>query len=324
MQCPYYVHEAITHAFKLPNERVQVKQDITGGGFGGKEDFPSNVACLAALCALKLPGKPVALFLERAEDMECSTKRHPSWSRYRAAVKDGKLTALDIEVKFNAGAYTTLTGVVLLRGVASCVGVYKVDNLKVRGRGIKTNPVPNGAYRGFGAPQTVFAIEMFMTHIAKDLGLDPVEFKKSHLVSQGDLTSTNGCYHYPVPLLPMIEDVTKRSDYLSKRELYRHQDGRYRRGIGFSQWFHGAGFAGTGERDFIKAKVRLHKYPDGQVEVLASNTDIGQGLKTTFSKIVAHELGVPLEKVYMENPDTDRCPNSGPTVASRSIMTVGE
>jgi CO/xanthine dehydrogenase Mo-binding subunit len=324
MQCPYYVHEALVHAFALPEDKVRVVQDVTGGGFGGKEDFPSNLACLAALCAMKAGGRPVGLFLGRAEDMECSTKRHPSVSRYRAAVKNGRLTALDIDVVFNAGAYTTLTGVVLLRGVASCVGVYKVDNLRVRGRGVKTNTVPCGAYRGFGAPQTVFAVEMFMGHIAGDLGLDPLDFKIAHLAAQGDLTSTSGRYHHPVPLPAMIEDAVKNSGYREKRELCKRQDGRLRRGVGLSLWFHGAGFAGTGERDFIKARVRLVKSADGRVEALASNTDIGQGLKTTFAKIVAHELGIPLDRVTACSPDTDRCPNSGPTVASRSIMTVGE
>ncbi|WP_347177734.1 xanthine dehydrogenase family protein molybdopterin-binding subunit [Kribbibacterium absianum] len=99
---------------------------------------------------------------------------------------------------------------------------------------------------------------------------------------------------------------------------------RYRRGIGMSLYFHGAGFTGTGERDTIKATAKLHKYPDGTVEVLASNGEIGQGLRTTFPKIVANELNIPLEKVFYNHPDTARVPDSGPTVASRSLMTVGE
>ena len=115
------------------------------------------------------------------------------------------------------------------------------------------------------------------------------------------------------------------SDLRRKREAYSHiQTGRYRRGIGFSAVFHGAGFTGSGERDIIKAVAKLRKYKDGTVEVLASNGDIGQGVRTTFPKIVAHELNIPLEKVYYDHPDTARVPDSGPTVASRSLMTVGE
>jgi CO/xanthine dehydrogenase Mo-binding subunit len=166
---------------------------------------------------------------------------------------------------------------------------------------------------------------MIMNHIAKDSSIEPLTFKKMHLVKQGDPTSTSGKYHFPVPVPAMIEEIEKASDFSKKHALYsKPQNGRYRRGIGISLCFHGAGFTGSGERDIIKAVTKLHKYPDGTVEILASNSDIGQGLKTTFSKIVANELNIPLERVICENPDTDRVPDSGPTVASRSLMTVGE
>lgn len=178
---------------------------------------------------------------------------------------------------------------------------------------------------GFGAPQTFFAVEMMMDHIAKDLGVDTLEFKEAHLVKQGDATSTSGKYHFPVPLPAMVDEVDKACDLRRKHKEYaKPQTGRYRRGIGFSMHFHGAGFTGSGERDLIKAVARLHKYKDGTVEILASNGEIGQGLRTTFPKIVAHELNLPLEKVFYDHPDTSRVPDSGPTVASRSLMTVGE
>ena len=164
-----------------------------------------------------------------------------------------------------------------------------------------------------------------MDHIAKDLGVDTLEFKEAHLVKQGDATSTSGKYHFPVPLPAMVDEVDKACDLRRKHKEYaKPQTGRYRRGIGFSMHFHGAGFTGSGERDLIKAVARLHKYKDGTVEVLASNGEIGQGLRTTFPKIVAHELNLPLEKVFYDHPDTSRVPDSGPTVASRSLMTVGE
>ena len=240
-------------------------------------------------------------------------------------MKDGRVTAMDIDVVFNAGAYTTLSAVVLQRGIIASPGVYNVENLSVRGRAVKTNTMPTGAFRGFGAPQTFFAVEMMMSHIAAALSEEPLAFKQRHLVRQGDVTSTGGQYHFPVPLPAMIADVNQMSGYLQKRmEYQKHQSGRYRRGIGISLWFHGAGFTGSGERDHIKAITRLHKYPDGRVEILASQTDIGQGIKTTLCKIVANELNLPLEKVFYDDPDTDRVPDSGPTVASRSLMTVGE
>jgi len=323
MQCPYYIYGAVARAMGYEASRVQIRQDTTGGGFGGKEAYPSILACQVAVAAYKA-GKPVRVIFDRREDMEFTSKRHPSLSTYKVAIRDGRITAMDIDVIFDGGAYTTLSAVVLQRGIICASGIYKIDNLKVHGRAVKTNTVPSGAYRGFGAPQTFFAVEMMMDHIAGDLSIDALAFKQAHIVRQGDATSTNGKYHFPVPVPDMIEEVDRICNFREKKKEYQNQTGRYRRGIGMSMVFHGAGFTGSGERDHIKAVVKLHKYPDGTVEILASNTDIGQGLKTTFSKIVAQELNIPMERVIIHNPDTDRVPDSGPTVASRSLMTVGE
>ena len=324
LQCVYYVHTALMQALGCGPEDVHVLQDVTGGGFGGKEDFPSILGCQVAVAAKKA-GAPVRCVFSRREDLEFTPKRHPSLCTYRAAVKDGRVTAMDIEVLFNAGAYTTLSAVVLQRGVICASGVYNIEHLHVHGKALKTNTVPSGAYRGFGAPQTFFAVEMFMDHIAKDLGEDSLEFKERHLVKQGDKTSTSGIYHFPVPLPDMIEEVNAACDFRRKHKEYAlPQTGRFRRGIGMSLYFHGAGFTGSGERDIIKAVCRLAKHADGTVEILAANGEIGQGLRTTFPKIVAKELGLPLEKVCFEHPDTARVPDSGPTVASRSLMIVGE
>lgn len=325
LQCPYYVHGAIAKALGLTPDRVRVVQDVTGGGFGGKEAYPSILACQVAVAAYRAGGKPVRVIFDRREDMEFTSKRHPSLSTYRVAVKDGRVTAMDIDVVFNAGGYTTLSAVVLQRGIIASPGVYKVENIRVRGRAMKTNTVPTGAYRGFGAPQTFFAVEMMMNHIARDLGEEPLSFKQRHLVKQGDPTSTGGIYHFPVPLPDMTQEVEQMSGYSQKRAQYNAaKPGRYQRGIGIALWFHGAGFTGSGERDHIKAVTRLHKTADGRVEILASQSDIGQGIKTTLCKIVANELNLPLDHVTYNNPDTDRVPDSGPTVASRSLMTVGE
>lgn len=324
LQCVYYVHTALMQALGCGPEDVHVLQDVTGGGFGGKEDFPSILGCQVAVAAKKA-GAPVRCVFSRREDLEFTPKRHPSLCTYRAAVKDGRVTAMDIEVLFNAGAYTTLSAVVLQRGVICASGVYNIEHLHVHGKALKTNTVPSGAYRGFGAPQTFFAVEMFMDHIAKDLGEGSLEFKEKHLVKQGDKTSTSGIYHFPVPLPDMIEEVNAACDFRRKHKEYAlPQTGRFRRGIGMSLYFHGAGFTGSGERDIIKAVCRLAKHADGTVEILAANGEIGQGLRTTFPKIVAKELGLPLEKIRFEHPDTARVPDSGPTVASRSLMIVGE
>lgn len=323
MQCPYYVHGAVAKALGYEEKDIQVIQDVTGGGFGGKEEFPSILACQTAVAAKKA-NKPVKVVFERREDMEVTSKRHPSISTYKVAVKNGEITGMVIDFLLNSGAYTTLSSLVLQRGFICASGVYRIDNLRVVGRAVKTNTVPCGAYRGFGGPQIFFAVEMMMCHIAKELGVDSLELKEKHIVKQGDSTSTSGKYHFHVPLPEMIQRIDELTDYRKKHKLYKNQTGRYRRGIGMSLFFHGCGFIGSGERDIIKALVRLRKTVDDKVEILASNTDMGQGLKTTFCKIVADTLNISYDRILIDNPDTDRVPDSGPTVASRSLMTVGE
>jgi CO/xanthine dehydrogenase Mo-binding subunit len=325
LQCPYYVHAAVAASSGLAKDKVRIIQDVTGGGFGGKEAYPSILAAQVGAAAMKAGGKSVRVLFSRREDMEFTSKRHPSRTHIRLAVKDGRVSALDVDFRLNAGAYSTLSMAITQRGSIAAPGVYCIPNLRVSGKACKTNTVPNGAYRGFGAPQTFFAIEMIMTHVAKDLGLEPIQFKREHLVKQGDYSSTDGKYHFPVPLPEMLDKLESASDYRRKHTLCSQiQQGRYRRGIGSAIWFHGAGYTGSGERDFIKAVVALQKNTDDRVEILTANTDMGQGIKTTFSKIVAHELGVPYDQVSIGNPDTFEVPDSGPTVASRSLMTVGE
>ena len=323
IQCPYYVHKAVVKATGLKPEDVVIIQDVMGGSFGGKEDYPSILGAQAAVAAYKLK-KPIRIVYDRHEDIEVTSKRHPSFCKYKVAVKNGSVTAMDIDVIYDAGAYTTLSLVVLQRGIIAASGVYNIENLNVRGRAMKTNRVPNGAFRGFGGPQTFFAVEMMMTHIAKSLNMDPIKFKLSHVAKQGDTTSTSGLHHFPVPIPLMVADVLKESDYYNKQEAYKDQKGRYRKGIGLSMVYHGGGFTGNGERDIIKAIARLHKDSEGNVEILTANTDMGQGLETVFVKIVSEELGISHDKIVYKLPDTSRVPDSGPTVASRSIMVVGE
>ncbi|WP_294403260.1 xanthine dehydrogenase family protein molybdopterin-binding subunit [uncultured Clostridium sp.] len=325
MQCPYYVKNAVMYTMGLDEDKVQIIQTVTGGGFGGKEDYPSLIGCQAAVAAAKT-GHPVQLILNRREDLAVTPKRHPGKLIYKAALdKNNNITAIDADIKLNAGAYAGLSSVVLQRSLIAASGVYNIENLNIRGSAVLTNTVSNGAYRGFGAPQSFFAIETLMNHIAKKIKKSPLELKKKYLVKQGDKTSTNGEYHHHVPLLEMLDKAEEMSHYSEKYETYsKPQKGRYKRGIGMSLFLHGCGFTGAAEKEVIKSVVKLVKSEDDTVEILASNTDIGQGLKTTFSKIVAHILEIPLADVKINNPDTDRVPNSGPTVASRSLMIAGK
>ncbi len=314
----------MAHMMGMEGSQVQIIQTTTGGGFGGKEDFPSLLACQVAVAALKA-GHPVQVIFNRREDMAVTTKRHPARLHYRAALdENGNLTALDTEIDLDGGAYEGLSSVVLQRALIAAAGVYRLKGLQVHGRVMETNTVPTGAFRGFGAPQSFFGVELLMEHLARFTSRDSLSYRLSHMVEQFDPTATRGEFRYPIIMTQMVERVLTLSDYEKKKALYADQRGRYRRGIGISLFLHGCGFTGSAEKDFIRSVLRLARYEDDTYEILASNTDMGQGLKTTFSKIAAQVLEVPISRIRIVNPDTDRVPNSGPTVASRSLMVVGK
>jgi CO/xanthine dehydrogenase Mo-binding subunit len=321
IQCPYYVKNAVIHALGCDESQIRVIQAVVGGAFGGKEEFPSLIACELAVAVKKLQ-KPIKLIYEREEDIEVTTKRHPSKIRMEAAI-DGHLnvTAIKAKVALDGGAYIGLSGVVLSRAMIAASGAYTFKNLAVSGDVYKTNTVPNGAFRGFGAPQMLFAIEMFMHHIAKETHQDPFLFRMRHLARQGDATSTNGTFRDPIIMDELIKVATEKSDYHKKVKIYSMADSH--KGIGMSYFLHGCGFTGSGESTHINAKIRLHKRIDDVVEILVAAVDMGQGVKTTMSKIVANVLDIPISQVRYDNPDTDKVPDSGPTVASRTIMIVG-
>jgi len=317
MQCPYYVHRALTVLLGLPAGKVRVVQAETGGGFGGKEDYPSILAGHAALLALK-SGRPVKLVYDRAEDLLATTKRHPSVVRHRTGVtRDGWITAMDIDVTLDGGAYCTLSPVVLSRGCLHATGPYRCDHVRVNGRAVMTNTPPNGAFRGFGAPQTLFAAEVHVERIAESLGMDPVRLRAINALRPGDTTATGQVLGRDAAALDVLRAAVRRSGFARKRRACRGTS----RGIGLSLFFHGAGFTGSGEVH-LRSKASLELTPRG-VRVLVASTEIGQGQRTVHAQIVADTLGIPYEAVDVAVADTAAVPDSGPTVASRTTMIVG-
>lgn len=317
LQCPFYVHRALMDLLALPPERVRVVQTETGGGFGGKEEYPSMIAGHAALLALK-SRRPVKLVYDRTEDMFATTKRHPFRVRHRTGVtRDGKLLAAEIDILCDGGAYVTLTPVVLSRGVLHALGPYRCDNVRVHGRAVMTHTPPNGAFRGFGAPQTQFAAEVHMERIAEALGMCPVALRERNALRPGDQTLTGGRVGPDGSALEVLRTAVHRSDFYARRESYRGTS----RGIGLALFFHGAGFTGEGEVR-LASRAALELTGTG-VRILAATVEIGQGTRTVHAQIVADTLGIPLEQVEIAEPDTSRVPDSGPTVASRTCMVVG-
>jgi CO/xanthine dehydrogenase Mo-binding subunit len=332
MQCPYYVHKALLKLFALPEEKIRVIQTETGGGFGGKEEYPSLLAGHAALLSLK-SGKPVKMIYDRAEDMVATTKRHPSRTRHKTAVsKDGKLLAMEIEFIVDGGAYCTLSPVVLSRGTIHAAGPYYCPNVRIRSSAVATNAPPHGAFRGFGAPQSIFALERQMDKVARIVGLTPDEFRRRNFVTEGQTTATNQVIREKVDLSHLLDRAFELTGYHEKTQRFARENsleqpagaaGRIKKGIGFASFMHGAGFTGSGEV-YLESVVGAEATPEGRVRILAASTEIGQGTNTIFSQIAAEALGVDGDLIEVSQPDTANVPNSGPTVASRTCMVVGK
>ena len=319
MQCPYYIHRALMELFTLPRDRVRVVQMETGGGFGGKEEYPSMVAGHAALLAWKA-GRPVKIVYDRAEDMAATTKRHPSRTRHRTAVsRDGRLVAMDIDFTIDGGAYCTLSPVVLSRGTIHAAGPYYCPNVRLRGRAVATNAPPHGAFRGFGAPQSLFAVERHMDKVARAVGLTPEEFRRRNFIKTGEQFPVGQILKDKIDLGRLLDRALELSDYHAKRERYPMGGGR---GVGFATFMHGAGFTGSGEQH-LSSIVEVEATNAGKVRVLAANVEMGQGTNTVFAQIAAQALNINPEDIEVAQPDTSSVPDSGPTVASRTTMVVG-
>ena len=318
MQCPYYVHKAIKALLQLSDERVRVVQTETGGGFGGKEEYPNILAGHASLLAQKA-GRPVKMVYDRVEDMIATTKRHPSIIRHRTGVmNDGRLVAMEIDVLMDGGAYVTLSPVVLSRGCIHAAGPYRCENTRIDGRVVMTNTPPNGAFRGFGAPQTQFATEVHMDRIAEALGMDPVHLRELNALRPGDTSATGQVMGEDCSALESLKAGVERSDYHRKRAEYAGSN----RGIGLSLFFHGSGFTGSGEI-YLSSKATLEATETG-ARIRVASVEMGQGTRTMHAQIVADALGIPYEQVEIVQPDTHQVPDSGPTVASRTCMVVGK
>jgi len=340
LQCPYYVHAALKRGLALTDEQAQVVQAETGGGFGGKEEFPSVIGLHAALLAGKA-GRPVRMIYDRHEDIAATTKRHPAIVRHRTGVtRDGRLVAQDIQVIMDGGAYCTLTPVVLSRGALHAGGPYRCPNVRIRARATRTNTPPNGAFRGFGAPQTEFAAETHLNRIAEALAISPLEIRRRNVYVPGDATPTGQILRDSVAGEEVLERAAEASEFerlrtrLGSARTGRDGSGtipgsalrtgveRVASGIGLALAWHGAGFTGSGEVH-IGSVASIELTAAGAIRVLTASTEMGQGTKTIFPQLVSETLGVPFDDVEVADADTAFVPNSGPTVASRTAMVVG-
>lgn len=322
MQCPYYVHKAMKSLLGCEADEVVVGQTVTGGGFGGKEEYPSMIAAHCVMLA-RAAGRPVKMVYDRDEDIAATTKRHPARVHHRLGLRaDGSVCAVDVDVVMDGGAYLTLSPVVLSRGVLHAAGPYRCDVVRVRGRAVATNHPPHGAFRGFGAPQTTFAYERQMQKAARARGEDPWSFRDRLALRPGDSTATGQVLEASVGTDEIVRAIRDAAGAPPGRDGVNRHGAPVKRGRGLAFYFHGAGFTGSGEQR-LAGRATVLARADGRFDVLASSTDMGQGAITIFTQIAADALGVPLDRVRVPDPATNEVPDSGPTVASRTCMVVG-
>ncbi|MEI7527906.1 MAG: xanthine dehydrogenase family protein molybdopterin-binding subunit [Elusimicrobiota bacterium] len=323
-QCPFYILDAVAAALAQPYHKIKILQTVTGGGFGGKEDVPALVASHAAICAAKV-GKPVKLIYGRKEDFQSMSKRHPGWAKVAyAADKNGRITACRVKYVLDGGAYSTLSPIVLWRGTVHAAGPYKIANVDIKTYAAATNKVPCGAFRGFGQPQICFAQESLIDELAEKIGMDPVQFRLNNLLEPGDKTVTGQKLNSSCGLKEIVQAVRRRSGWAKKVKNGGAAAGNpdVVTGIGFSATYYGVGL-GAGGRYLDRAGAMVNIYKDSSVSVSVGNAEMGQGALTVLAQIAAETLNAPYEGVKVEEVDSSKVPDSGPTVASRTTLMSG-
>jgi CO/xanthine dehydrogenase Mo-binding subunit len=325
MQCPFYVQSAVSTVLGIPLSHVRVRQTVTGGAFGGKEDYPSEPAACAAILAWHT-ARPVKLVYDRTEDIRWSSKREAQRVKHRVgAKKDGTLVAMEIDVFLDAGAYAGLAAVVADRANSSVVGPYRVPHVRVDTHTVYTCNAFSGAFRGFGHPQVAVATESQLDELARKLGMSPVELRRKNLLRAGDVTATGERLPAPVEALETLERAVELAELDAVRarvDAHNARPGRTRLGVGVSTIGYGCCLHAGGQ--FLEGAgslVQVHR--DGSVSVAVGNTEMGQGALTVLAQVAADALGAPFEVISLKHVDTDLVPDSGPTVASRTTTMSG-
>ncbi len=322
IQCVFYVQKAVAGVLGLPFSKVRVVQAPTGGAFGGKEDVPSEVCARAAVAAWHLK-RPVKMIYRRRDDVQWTSKRHPFQMHYKVgATRDGKLTAAEIKLEENAGAYATLSSVVSYRSTMQAMGPYVIPNLEVHSVSYYTNLPPTGAFRGFGSPQATFGHERMMDLLADKLSMDPVKLRLKNILKPGTQTQTGHHLETSVGAEATLRKAGAAADWPEQRRQSAKSTGRYRYGLGVSVCHYGNCLGAAGwALDGAGAKIQIHR--DGSISVAFGLVEMGQGALTTVVQMTAEALGVNPDRITVLPTDTHQVPDSGPSVASRNVVMTG-
>ena len=328
----FSTRRSVAAALKLDLNCVEIIQATLGGSFGGKDEVMTSMCCRAALLALAT-GKPVKMVNTREESMLESYKRHPYVLDYKwGAKRDGSITAMEIRCIADGGAYASMSPFVTWRSVVQATGPYYCEHVKTDVYAVYTNNNYTGAMRGFGSPQVNFAIESMMDELAEKVSKDPLEIRLQNGFKDGAVTATQQRLKHKVSL---CEVLTKAAEAAGFREKWRKYRGRQsdssessdsasaepkKRGIGLACSYRGVSLGAEGV-DAAGAIVSVQT--DGSVIVSSGITDMGQGAQTQMSQIAAEVLGISLDRIRFLNTNTNRVPDSGPTVASRGTIMGG-
>jgi CO/xanthine dehydrogenase Mo-binding subunit len=319
----FSTRRSLAAVLALPLNNVQVIQTTLGGSFGGKDEAMTLLSCRAALLALAT-NRPVKMVNSREESFIESYKRHPYCLHYTlGADNDGRLRWMKTDILADAGAYASTSQFVTWRSTVQATGPYRVPWVRTRVRAAFTNNNYTGAMRGFGSPQVNFAIESFMDELAEKVGKNPLEIRLLNAYRDGDITPTGQQLPGKVTLVEALENVACASDFEKKWAKNRSQQketGAIKRGIGLACSYRGVSLGAEGV-DAAGTLVAIQT--DGSVIVSSGITDMGQGAQTALSAVVAEQLGISLSRIRFLNTDTDRVPDSSPTVASRGTIMGG-
>jgi xanthine dehydrogenase molybdenum-binding subunit len=320
-QIPYQDRTQVARVLGWPEERIRIVGQLMGGGFGGKEDVMGqiHVAILA-----KLTGRPVKLLFDRHESLVVHPKRHATQIKVKiGAMQDGRIVAMQSELYGDTGAYASLGEKVMTRATTHSAGPYNVQHVRADCYAMYTNNPPAGAFRGFGVTQSAFAVESMMDRMAKELDLDPVEFRRMNALRVGSITNTGQELRDSVGLVECIDRVDAEMRKMNPHP-FRPQPvpgaEHLVRAWGFAAAYKNTGLGG-GAPD--KAGAELELYDDGTFEIRSSSAELGQGLVAVMQLTVAEEMSVPPEQVKVLVMDTDLTPNGGPTTASRQTYVTG-
>lgn len=324
LQNQFITRKYVSLYLGLKMNQIVCTQSTLGGAFGGKDDVMFHMACRVGLMAM-LTGRPVKLTNSRENSMKESYKKHPYRTKYKVGFNsDGKLKSMEIDILGDSGAYSSQTFFVNWRSVITATGPYNLEHVKTNIRSVYTNNTYTGAFRAFGSPQVIFAVEQLMDEVAETCGISPLEVRRLNGYRQGDTTASgHKLDKHPVSLMQVIDEAVLKSDYERKVKEYDQlnaESDRFKYGIGMSCSFRGCSMGAEGT-DMSSAICNV--LPDGSVIGILGVTENGQGLKTTFSQIMAEELGITVKDITIMDPNTSAIADGGPTVASRATLTGG-